>query len=94
MSGTTWDKLVLWLGKHMEALTKKSCEQVQQRIINCGDKLYWTAAFDGFYFIQLGVITSIIIWQHFMITPLIRFAGLHTEPREVRCKLARNIRWG
>ena len=48
MSSTTWDKLVLWLGKHVEALAKISCEQVQ-RIIDCGDKLSWTAAFDGFY---------------------------------------------
>ena len=49
MSGTTWDKLVSWFGKHMEAFTKKSCEQVQQHIIDRGDKLNWTAAFDGFY---------------------------------------------
>jgi len=28
MSGTMWDKLVSWLGKHVEALAKKSCEQV------------------------------------------------------------------
>ena len=49
MSGTTWDKLVSWLGKHMEALAKKSCEQVQQHIIDRSDKLNWTAAFDGFY---------------------------------------------
>ena len=49
MSGTTWDKLVSWLGKHVEALAKKSCEQVQQHIIDRGDKLNWTAAFDGFY---------------------------------------------
>ena len=33
----------------MEALAQKSCEQVQQRIIDRGDKLNWTASFDGFY---------------------------------------------
>ena len=49
MSSTTWDKLVLWLGKHVVALAKTSCEQVQQRVIDRGDKLSWTAAFDGFY---------------------------------------------
>ena len=38
-----------WLGKHVEALVNISCEQAQQRIIDRGDKLNWTAAFDGFY---------------------------------------------
>jgi len=33
----------------VEALAKSSCEQVQQQIINCGDKLNWTAAFDSIY---------------------------------------------
>ena len=41
--------MVSWLGKHVEALAKKSSEQVQQHIIDRGDKLNWTAAFDGFY---------------------------------------------
>jgi len=34
-----WEKLISWLGKHVEALAKSSCEQVQQQIINRGDKL-------------------------------------------------------
>ena len=49
MSDTGWEKLVSWLGKHVEALANTSCEHVQQRIIDRGDKLNWTAAFDGFY---------------------------------------------
>ena len=49
MSDTGWEKLVSWLGKHVEALANISCEQAQQRIIDHGDKLNWTVAFDGFY---------------------------------------------
>ena len=39
MSDTAWEKVVAWLGKHVEALAKSSCEQVQKRITNRGDKL-------------------------------------------------------
>ena len=39
MFGTMWDKLVSWLSKHVAAFAKKSCEQVQQHIIDRGDKL-------------------------------------------------------
>lgn len=49
MSDTAWEKLVSWLGKHVEALAMSSCVQVQQKIIDRGDKLNCTAAFDGFY---------------------------------------------
>ena len=50
MSDTAWEKLVSWLGKYVEALANTSCEQlqVQQWINNRGDKLNWTAAYDGF----------------------------------------------
>ena len=37
------------VGQTHEALTKKSCEQVQQHIIDRSDKLNWTTAIDGFY---------------------------------------------
>ena len=49
MSDTAWEKVVAWLGKHVEALAKSSCEQVQKRITNRGDKLQWIASYDGFY---------------------------------------------
>ena len=49
MSDKTWSRLVSRLGEHVEALAKKSCEQVQKQIISHGDKLSWAAAFDGFY---------------------------------------------
>ena len=49
MSDTAWEKVLAWLGKHVEALAKSSCEQVQKRITDRGDKLRWTASYDGFY---------------------------------------------
>ena len=45
----TWEKLVAWLGKHVGALAKSSCEQVQKKITDRGDKLQWIASYDGFY---------------------------------------------
>ena len=49
MSEKSWDKAVAWLGSHVEKLALSSCKQVRQNIINRGDKLSWTASFDGFY---------------------------------------------
>ena len=49
MSDTAWNKVVVWLGSHVEALAKSSCEQVQKRITDHGDKLQWMASYDGFY---------------------------------------------
>ena len=49
MSDTAWAKVIAWLGKHVEAIAKSSCEQVQKRITDCGDKLQWIASYDGFY---------------------------------------------
>ena len=49
MSDTAWEKVVAWLGKHVETLAKSSCEQVQKRITDRGDKLQWIASYDGFY---------------------------------------------
>ena len=34
VSDTAWEKVVAWLGKHVEALAKPSCEQVQKRVTN------------------------------------------------------------
>ena len=48
MSDTAWNKVVVWLGGHIK-LAKSSCEQVQKRITDRGDKLQWTASYDGFY---------------------------------------------
>ena len=39
MSDTAWEKVVAWLGNHVEALAKSSCEQVQKKITDHGDKL-------------------------------------------------------
>ena len=49
MSHTAWQKVVVWLGRHVEALAKSSCDQVQKKITDRGDKLQWTASYDGFY---------------------------------------------
>ena len=49
MSDTAWNKMVVWLESHVEALAKSSCQQAQKRITNRGDKLQWTASYDGFY---------------------------------------------
>ena len=48
MLDTAWQKVVVWLGRHVEALAK-SCDQVQKKITDRGDKLQWTASYDGFY---------------------------------------------
>jgi len=49
MSHTAWEKLVAWVGKHVELIASSSCEQVRERIIQRGDKFTWKASFDGFY---------------------------------------------
>ena len=49
MHHTTWDNLVTWVGTHVEQLANWSCDQVRADIVKRGDKVQWTASFDGFY---------------------------------------------
>jgi len=49
MSDTAWQNLVALLGKQVEAIALASCEQVREKVAQRGDKLNWTASFDGFY---------------------------------------------
>ena len=92
MSGKTWDKLVSWLGKHVEALAKKPCEQVQQRIIDRGDKLNWTASFDSFYLTRGHHSNNCSATLHDHSSD--KIAGLHTEPREVKVQTGKEHQVG
>ena len=49
MSENSWDKAIKWLGKHVEELAISACQQVQQKVIDRGDKFHWKVSFNGFY---------------------------------------------
>lgn len=46
MSEVTWNKVIGWLGKHVQELAEISCEQVCQKIVTCGEKFSWLASYD------------------------------------------------
>ena len=48
-SESQWQRIVQWLGKHVQRLADWSCEEVRKRIIERGDQEHWVASYDGYY---------------------------------------------
>ena len=48
-SDSQWQRIVVWVGEHVEKFADVLCQQVREMVEHRGDKTQWVASYDGFY---------------------------------------------